>query len=302
MKDEKNILRWLNGELSPEELAVFKKSEDYKNYKHIVEVSDVLELPNLNVDAALNDFKRRISNENKKTSKVISFNRTLFFKVAASVVLLVSIFYIFNNNTTTIEASYAENKTINLPDATEITLNDGSSISYKPSKFEGNRTLSLDGEAFFDVSKKGDFDVKTNYGVIHVLGTTFNIKSRAEIFNVFCFTGTVKVSNDNHDFILKPGEGVRLNTEKKLVKYIDKTKLKPYWMNNESVFFEAPYSAVLNEFERQYNITLEYGDIDTSVIYTGGFNNTDMDSAIQSITLPLNLKFKLKENTIEIFK
>lgn len=303
MKDEKNILKWLNGELSPEELAQFKQTEDYKNYSDIANVSDILNLPNLDVDNAYADFKQRVSNSAKtNTPKVIPFRRSMIFKVAASVILLVSLFFLFNNNTTTVYTNYAENKTVNLPDATQIILNDGSRIAYKSKNFETNRTLTLDGEAFFDVTKKGDFDVKTNHGVIHVLGTSFNIRSRSKDFNVFCYTGTVKVSNTSEAFILKPGEGVRLNTEKKLVKYVDKTLLKPYWMDDESVFFEVPYSEVLEEFERQYNTSFEYEDIDTSVIFTGGFNNNDINSAIQSITLPLNLKFKLKEDTIEIFK
>ena len=63
----------------------------------------------------------------------------------------------------------------------------------------------------------------------------------------------------------------------------------PSWVNNESYFKSMPLSFVLNEFERQYNITLESQNIDTKQVYTGSFAHDDLELALKSITLPLNI-------------
>jgi hypothetical protein len=42
--------------------------------------------------------------------------------------------------------------------------------------------------------------------------------------------------------------------------------------------------------------------VNTKVLFTGGFNNKDMNSAIKSITLPLNINYRIKDNEIILSK
>ena len=44
MEDFKNILKWLNDEMTDEELAVFRKTADYKLYKNIAEEAKNIKL------------------------------------------------------------------------------------------------------------------------------------------------------------------------------------------------------------------------------------------------------------------
>ena len=303
MEDFKNILKWLNDEMSDEELAAFRKTDDYKLYKNIAKEAENIHLTSLNEDIALQDFKSRIANRTKKKSKVISFNRNLAFKIAASIALLIGItYFLFNFNQETLKSNYAENKSFVLPDESTVTLNAVSQITYSKTSFKKNRQLKLDGEAYFSVKKGSTFNVKTEQGNIEVLGTKFNVKSRGNSFNVFCYEGRVAVSHNNSKVILTKGEGVKLTKNNSLIKLPNPETFAPSWLNNESEFMEEPYTEVLAEFERQFKVKIISKAINTDVLFTGGFSNNDLDSAIKSITLPLNINYLIKDNEIILSK
>ncbi len=303
MKDFKNISKWLNDEMTNEELASFRETDDYQLYKNIVEEAKDINLTSINEDVALQDFKARIANRTKKKAKVISFNRSLAFKIAASFTLLIGItYFLFNFNQETLKSNYAENKSFVLPDESTVTLNAVSQITYSKTSFKKNRQLKLDGEAYFSVKKGSTFNVKTEQGNIEVLGTKFNVKSRENSFKVFCYEGRVAVSHNNTKVILTKGEGVQLTKNNTLIKLRNPENSEPLWLNNESYFKEDPYTEVLAEFERQFKVKIISKAINTDVLFTGGFNNKDLDSAIKSITLPLNINYRIKDNEIILSK
>lgn len=303
MKDFKNISKWLNDEMTNEELASFRETDDYQLYKNIVEEAKDINLTSINEDVALQDFKARIANRTKKKAKVISFNRSLAFKIAASFTLLIGItYFLFNFNQETLKSNYAENKSFVLPDESTVTLNAVSQITYSKTSFKKNRQLKLDGEAYFSVKKGSTFNVKTEQGNIEVLGTKFNVKSRENSFKVFCYEGRVAVSHNNTKVILTKGEGVQLTKNNTLIKLRNSENSEPLWLNNESYFKEDPYTEVLAEFERQFKVKIISKSINTDVLFTGGFNNKDLDSAIKSITLPLNINYHIKDNEIILSK
>lgn len=303
MKDFKNILKWLNGEMSNEELTAFRKTDDYKLYKNIAEEAENINLTSLNETVALQDFKARIANRTKKKPKVISFNKSLAFKIAASIAFLVGItYFLFNFSQETLKTDFAENKSFILPDESAVTLNAVSKITYSKTSFKKNRQLKLDGEAYFSVKKGSTFNVKTEQGNIEVLGTKFNVKSRGNSFNVFCYEGSVAVTHNNLKVILTKGEGVQLTKNNTFIKLPKPETFAPLWLNNESYFMQEPYTEVLAEFERQFKVKIISKSINTDVLFTGGFNNNDLDSAIKSITLPLNINYRIKDNEIILSK
>lgn len=303
MKDFKNILKWLNDEMSDEELAAFRKTDDYKLYKNIAEETENINLTSVNESVALQDFKSRIANRTKKKSKVISLNRSLAFKIAASITLLIGIsYFLFNFNQETLKSNYAENKSFVLPDESTVILNAVSQITYSKTSFKKNRQLKLDGEAYFSVKKGSTFNVKTKQGNIEVLGTKFNVKSRKNSFKVFCNEGRVAVSHNNSKVILTKGEGVLLSKNNTLIKIVNPDTSTPLWLNNESSFMEEPYTEVLEEFERQFKMKIISKAINTDVLFTGGFSNKDLESAIKSITLPLNINYRINDNEIILSK
>ena len=104
-------------------------------------------------------------------------------------------------NTITVPAGQRANLT--LPDGTNVWLNARSEMRY-PAVFTGNkREITLDGEAYFEVTHNEDkpFVVQTNKCNVEVLGTKFNVEaySDSEDFCTSLIEGSVRVSDKGND-------------------------------------------------------------------------------------------------------
>ena len=70
---------------------------------------------------------------------------------------------------------FNETMTIKLPDGTKAILNGNSSLSYHKSNWEEERKVEIEGQVFFDIEKKGAFEVAFEGGYVSVLGTEFDV-------------------------------------------------------------------------------------------------------------------------------
>lgn len=288
---ENYLAKWLNNELSEEELAEFQNSEAYDSYQKIVAVSDTLEAPDFDVEKALQDF----TNRGESSSKVIAMQPyKRFMRVAAAVaVLMVGSYFYLGTLGQNISTDYAELKEITLPDNSEIVLNADSEISYDDKNWDKKRNIDLEGEAFFKVAKGKKFTVSTDNGVIAVLGTQFNVENRNGFFEVTCFEGLVSVTYDGKETKLSAGNSF-LAINGKIANLDASNNTHPSWIDKESTFKSIPLKYVLAEFERQHNVSVETQDINTDQLFTGTFSNTDINLALQSISVPSQIKFKLE--------
>jgi len=73
------------------------------------------------------------------------------------------------------------------------------------------------------------------------------------------------------------------------------------WLENESTFTSVPLEIVLNELENHFNINIETKDVNTNLLYSGGFTHKDINIALQSITVPLQLSYKIENKTVIIY-
>src|SRR3546814_2056524 len=99
-------------------------------------------------------------------------------------------------------------RNVTLADGSVVTLNKNSELSY-PRRFTGSsRTVSLQGEAFFDVEtdREKPFVISVNDVEVEVTGTSFNIKSREEVTEVIVESGSVRVRLGDDAVALHPGE------------------------------------------------------------------------------------------------
>ena len=196
-----------------------------------------------------------------------------------------------------------EKKEIVLPEESTVTLNAGSVLAYKNKSFQESRIIHLDGEAFFNVKPGSTFSVKTDYGTITVLGTSFNIISRPGRFEVTCYTGKVKVEAKNQNgLIITPGEKSIQDQESLQLSKTTFTASAntPEWMAGKFTFENQPLSVVVAELERQYNIKVNLNAELKSMNYTGLFESGDLEKALSLITWPLHLESKIEGKTVTI--
>lgn len=293
---ENYLAKWLNNDLTEAELAEFKKSDEYASYQRILEVSDRLETPNFSADEAFLTLKNRRALIEPKVIQLHPFKKFLRVAVAAAVIICGSYFYL-NSLDEIFTTEYAENKEILLPDHSEVTLNADSQISFSERNWDKKRNVELTGEAFFKVAKGKQFTVATDAGTVAVLGTQFNVENRKNFFEVTCFEGLVGVTFKGKETKLRAGTSFMV-IDGQVIADRTSSNTQPSWMNDESSFKSIPLKYVLDEFERQFALTVAVQNIDTEQLFTGTFSNTDKELALKSISTPSQIKFKLEGSKV----
>lgn len=167
-----------------------------------------------------------------------------------------------NNYVVEIKAPAWTRAQFSLPDGTTGWLNSNSTISYK-GNFINKRTVSLNGEAFFNVAKnpRKPFVVQTREVDVKVLGTKFNIASYLNENNVEVVLEEGKLvftdkANDR-SYTMKPNDLVVYSKKEK--KYaITRVLSAKYtsWKEGKLVFRNDPVDVVVRRLERWFNVVI----------------------------------------------
>ncbi len=290
------LARWVSGELTPEELANFKKSKDYPIFDKINSTAQKLETPAYDKQTLFYKLQQENAQRYITKTKVVSLVPNWAYAVAASVIIVFGIFY-FMNSATHYETQFSEQLAITLPDYSKVQLNANSQLEFKSRQWETNREVQLIGEAFFDVEKGMSFKVMTNEGMIEVLGTEFNVTVRDDYFEVRCFEGKVKVVSDTAiEAILSQGEAFRMvndNSEE-----WNFSQIEPSWLQGESTFRNTPLSQVIISLQDQFEITFDKSNIDVNKRYTGSFSHTDLKLALKTVFAPMEISYNANNENI----
>ncbi|WP_296313094.1 FecR family protein [Winogradskyella sp. UBA3174] len=299
METENDILKWFNGEMSTEDFKKLHPNEDFSVLEKLGFYTKQFDVPNINAQEAFEDFK--VKHFKKEETKVLSLNFKSFLKIAAILlIMLTSSYFVFFNNTRSYATKIAQTETLTLPDNSQVILNAKSSLSFSKKNWRSNRTLNLDGEAYFMVSKGEKFTVNTDAGSVQVLGTQFNIKERKNYFEVKCYEGSVSVTQNGKTTLLTLGKTFRV-VNGDIVNIKDFNIKNPAWLTQESTFENVPLWQVIDELEIQYDMTITAKSIDTSKLFSGSFTHTDQNIALQSVTIPLNINYEIIDKQVEFY-
>lgn len=228
------------------------------------------------------------------------------FAVAASLVFLLGITGVLRFYKQTVECLPGEHLSLVLPDGSDVELNAGSELAYFPYWWRFSRHLELDGEAFFNVRKGKKFEVVSERGKTRVLGTSFNVLSRDDQYQVTCFSGNVKVVSKDHkkSVVLEPNQMVILDESGKLLIQSSEESVSTFnFRENSFIFTSVPLSEVLIEIERQYNVSIDTPEI-FDYSYTGNFERFEsVEMVLSLVCKPFGLIFaEVSENHYRIGK
>ncbi len=286
--DDDFLTRWLNNQLTKNELEDFKKTSDYALYEKIMNVSSEFEEPTFEKKKVFEGIKENTNtllSKQKRKSKVFKLN--WLSAAAASVLIIFSAFY-FLNNSTSYETGFGEQLAIILPDSSEVLLNAKSSINFSEKDWENSRELFLIGEALFKVKKGKTFKVTTDLGEVKVLGTQFNVNSNQEYIEVHCFEGKVKVNSGKANNILTKGKAVR-NFNNGLEEKWDIDQQEPTWKNGETSFKSIALKHIVLSIENQYGISIKTSNIDLTQKFTGSYTHENLKVALKTVFEPMKI-------------
>ncbi len=314
--DEEILVRYLSDEASPQDLEIIEswitstpEALDYiEKLKEIWQSSAKLqEIQHIdlaqNWEAIQSKLERQPVlkiHENKNSS--ISW----VYKIAAVLVLTLGLSYFgihyLDSQQTEITASTNAIKMVELPDGSKIWLNKTASLSWEKDFGSINRSVNLEGEAFFEVVKdpKKPFFVNVQNTTTRVLGTSFNVDGSEEMVEVSLISGKVDFSTNQEKVILLPGEKATSTP-----KGIKKTKLSNHnaiaWKTKTLTFQNSTLQEVIADMANYYETEFEFTNPEIKqCTLTGKFSDLSLDEMIQELSFLLDLKFQKGNNKILI--
>ena len=287
-------------------------------------------LSNILLADSLNDRGMEGSREYKTYSHYRrgDVKRFIFYKIAASVLLIISFILLFTFNYPQPEPeveiykpSYitkqnpkGQKSTFALPDGTIVTLNAESSLVY-PERFDSlSREVSLTGEAFFEVSEDAarKFVVKSKNILTTALGTSFNVRAYPEEpeIQVALATGKVLVElkatgqlRSERNMILDPGEKLIHNKHKgdhykKKFNHLHELG----WKDGILIFNDVDLPYFINTLERWYGVTFTVvgKKKDTWHIY-GEFERKTLRETLEGLSFTYNIKYDLEGKNVTLY-
>lgn len=193
---------------------------------------------------------------------------------------------------------------ITLADGTEVWLNSGSRIIYPEDYSATNRSIYLDGEAYFEVKsdKAHPFVVETSRLNVVVTGTRFNLSSYAEDHTIEATLCqgiiTLNYKDGQKALRLNPNDKVTYNKKDgEIQKEIVDSELSASWKDGILSFKEVPLREILRKLERKFNTTIRIQDRKAGeYTYTATFEkDKGLEDILNIITISAPISYQ-KEN------
>ena len=265
------IVRYLTDQLSAAEkaslLAWRKESAANETYyaeyvsvweRSISYLSDDDYTPD--TEASWRAFQQHIEQESQRKPRYLMpvFRSAGFYQIAASLVLVIGMAYLFNKGAWSSEQNIVKRTADNgdvfyLPDSSVVWLNKHSSLTYSTSFDGSERIVYLKGQAFFDVKRKPEqpFIIHASGTTTKVLGTSFDLKAyEEEDVQLTVVTGKVSFTAEQQTILLLPQDKGVYRRNIKTLALLPCNEVNPSelsWMEAQSYEGNSIY-----ETERQY--------------------------------------------------
>lgn len=208
---------------------------------------------------------------------------------------------------------------VSLADESTIWLSAASTLRY-PKKFADSlRTVTLKGEAFFDVAPDPNKPFIVNSGELRtrVLGTSFNIRGfdNEQEIQITVATGRVAVEqkttskdrNNSADSIalLAPDQQLVFNKETKTgaTKKAVQTAQYTSWKEGKLIFDNHTFEEIAQRLEHWYGVQIHFADSSLKQIrFKITFDNNSLEHALKMLRVIEKFEFKMENNQVWISK
>ena len=299
------IIRYLDGtatDSDKEQLLTWLKESDknlhsYSEFRDVWFASQSNSSVHSDMEKALKRLEKRIKGKEseKKINIVSPYN---FYKTKKDILIL--------NHLITDSGS---KRRFVLPDSTIVWLNSNSKLEYPTTFSESSREISLEGEAYFEVSHDVNkpFHVHAGDMDIEVLGTHFSVENYPDKKGVEAVLaeGRIKVTGSEIPvpLVLEPGELIRYDKSNKqtVVKKVDAENYIS-WIQNELTFDNAKLADIVMNLKKWYSIDIE---CDSSIGQNLSMSFTlhkgeDLDEILKAMTLIIPVRYYWKDNVLNI--
>ncbi len=283
------LAKWLAGELNDAEKAAVEQLPNFHELKAAISVMKQMDVPQPN----LTNIKQ-ILDKNRDSRPIRRLIPKIWISIAAAIFIGVLTWLFVVEKPVDIATNIAQHQSHTLPDHSSVMLNAQSSIHYYKSKWKKERTLNLNGQAFFNVEKGSTFTVESSQGKVQVVGTQFDVLSRKHIFEVVCYEGKVRVTTAQIDTLLTAGKGLSVNEEG--AHYFNTDTNASPWISRVLDFRLRRLSFVFEELERQFGVEIDYSKINSREKFSGTIPLDDQKLALEIVCRTMTLKYEFSSD------
>ena len=134
------------------------------------------------------------------------------------------------------------------------------------------------------------------------MGTTFNVRSRNDGFEVGVNSGQVKVSSGNSFIELNPKQCLMGSTDldQDTIINIENEKY-PGWINQKLYCKQTNLETVCREIERIHNVKIKFSNKKMKrITITGTIDTSELETMLNTIALLSQHSFKLEDGTYTV--
>lgn len=159
------------------------------------------------------------------------------------------------------ETPYGEKSKVILSDGTIVWLNAGSTLKYSNKFNATHRKVELNGEGYFEVTKKNgaDFIVQTHQYNVVVKGTKFDVSAYADdpFVSTTLLEGAVELDYKGTQLKMSPGESLRLNIETgKFTRSQVNASQSKAWAENRIEYDNITLKELIVKLSREYDVNI----------------------------------------------
>lgn len=240
---------------------------------------------------------------------------TRVLAIAASLTLLLAVgwWWQISSQDFRVQTLAAERTIVELPDGTQVWLNENSLLSYKD---KGNeRSLVFEGEAYFDVATDSlkPFRIYSGRAVTTVMGTAFNLRAYPDegTVEVSVTEGKVALTKTKDETTSKiessrieltPGQTGVFEKNKAIVKKLNEESAqnKIAWKEQKLNFSGLTLTQVIPAIERYFDveIILENKNLLNCPLNSGDFDRPELEEVINGISFPFEFETIIDGNVI----
>lgn len=273
------ISKYLSGTANSQELEELTKwcNADERHEQEFLELCESWQISHTEMHIVIPDKERvwgKIMSNLYQKKPVKMYSRHLLYRVVGiaamlALVLGFSISLLLSEEEEAklvmFTAPVGQKAEISLPDGTKVWLNSGSTLTYSTDYAKYNRSVKLQGQAFFDVTKDSEklFDVSVGDVKVLVHGTAFDVNGYADNseLEVVLLRGHVTVVSGSTDKLLadmRPNQKavISLHEKEKCQLLACDAEVESVWRLGKLKIENENLSEVIRKMERWYGVKI----------------------------------------------
>ena len=270
--------------------------------------------PEKDIAAFFEDEKKIKSKTRTYSPPFAGRSISLYYKIAASILLACAISWLVfeysqeSSAVLSLEAiTLAEQRQVELPDGSLVTLNHNSRLLY-PQQFAETREVLLEGEAYFEVARdeKRPFRVVAGNVTTEVLGTAFNLHWNKLTANVELEVTEGKVAFASFEnglserIFVSAGEHAVYRGETNTIEKFEAFNPNLIaWKTKKLVFENAALEKVLSDAAGYFDVEFEItGEGLRNCNFSGKLDNPQIEDFLEALNYVLRINHEIRNDKI----